>query len=361
MQTQIFPNPKEAALLKETIQRFNAACSWLARKAFDLKTANKVKLQQAFYYDIRAQFGLSAQMTATCTRHVGATYSRDKTICPKFREFAAMPYDSRIYSFKGVDRVSLLTLERRVIVAFVMGKYQAEQFTHAKGQADLVYRERDAKWFFLITVDIPDAAEIPATDFIGVDFGIMEIAATSDGESFSGLEVKRAAKKYADLRQVLQHKASKQSQSGKRPRGIRRFQKRISKRVRNFKRHTNHVVSKKIVALAKDTQRGVAIEDLTHIRKRCEKRFRRSQRSIFSGWSFSELREYLTYKCKLAGVLLAVVDPRNSSRECSECGHTAKENRQSQSEFECVSCHFSLNADTNASRNLRSRAISNHT
>lgn len=360
LQTQLFPDAKETAMLKETIQRFNAACTWLAEKAFALKTANKVKLQQAFYYEIRKQFGLSAQMTAICIRHTAGTYSRDKSICPKFRDLAAMPYDSRIYSFKGVDRVSLLTLERRVIVPFVMGKYQAEQFTHAKGQADLVYRERDGKWFFLITVDIPDVSQIPTTDFIGVDFGITEIAATSDGDSESGSEVKRVAQKYAALRQVLQRKASKQSQNGKRPRSIRRFQKQISKRVRNFKRHSNHVISKKIVALAKDTNRGIAIEDLTHIRKRCEKRFRKARRSMFSGWSFHQLREYITYKCKLAGVMLAVVDPRDSSRECSECGHIAKENRRSQSEFECVECHFSLNADTNASRNLRSRAISNH-
>ena len=248
LQTQLFPDKKQADLLKETIRNFNKACNWLAEKAFERQTANKVKLQQEFYYDLRGQFNLSAQMAAIAIRHVGATYSRDKKICPTFDRFAAMPYDSRIYSFKGVDRVSLLTLKGRIIVPFVMGKYQAERFAHAKGQADLVYRRRDGKWFFLVTVDVPDGVLIPVTDFIGVDLGITNLVTTSDGSFESGDEIKRVSKKYAELRQVLQHKASKQSQSGKRPRSIRHFQKRISKKVRNYKRHINHCISKKIVA-----------------------------------------------------------------------------------------------------------------
>jgi putative transposase len=360
LQTQLFPDERQVELLKNTIRNFNAACNWLAEKAFELQTANKVKLQQEFYYSLRDKFKLSAQMAAICIRHVGGTYSRDKKIKPVFREFAAMPYDSRIYSFKGVDRVSLLTLERRVIVPFVMGKYQADKFSHAKGQADLVYRERDGKWFFLITVDVPDGAEILATDFIGVDLGISQLATPSEGEPFAGDDVKRVSKKYSELRQVLQHKASKQSQNGKRPRNIRKFLKRISKKVRNYKRNVNHCISKKIVQTAIGTGKAIALEDLTGIRQRCEKRHRKSQRAIFSGWSFYELRNYITYKAKLAGIPVVLVNPKNTSRECYACGHIAKENRKSQSEFVCVNCSHFDNADSNASKIIARRASVNN-
>jgi predicted transposase len=61
-------------------------------------------------------------------------------------------------------------------------------------------------------------------------------------------------------------------------------------------------------------------------------------------------------KAALAGVLLVAVDPRNSSRECSHCGHTAKENRKTQDKFACVECGFALHADINAAINIRSRA-----
>lgn len=358
LQTQLFPDQKQADLLKQTIRNFNNACNWLAEKAFELQTANKVKLQQEFYFDLRRKFKLSSQMAAICIRHVGGTYSRDKKIQPTFREFAAMPYDSRIYSFKGVDRVSLLTLKGRIIVPFVMGKYQQQQFTNAKGQADLVYRERDDKWFFLITVDIPDGVEIPVTDFIGIDLGITNLIATSDNDFESGGEVKRVTQKYQDLRQTLQEKATAQTKSGKRPRSIRRFQKRISKRLRNFKKHVNHCISKKIVSLAIGTERGIGLEDLTFIRDRCEKRHRREQRSLFSGWSFAEMRNYITYKSKLAGVPVILVNPKYTSQECSDCGHTEKANRVSQAEFICKKCDLHISADFNAAINIRGRAIS---
>jgi len=136
LQIQLLPDKQQADKLKSTIERFNSACSWLAEQAFEMKTANKISLQQHFYYDLRERFGLPAQMAAICIRHVGGTYSRDKSVLPVFRPNAAMPYDSRILSFKGVDRVSILTLEGRIIVPFAMGKYQRERLSLAKGECD---------------------------------------------------------------------------------------------------------------------------------------------------------------------------------------------------------------------------------
>ncbi len=360
LQTQLFPDAAQAEMLKETLKAFNAACSWLAEKAFALKSANKIDLQQRFYYEVKNEFGLSAQMTIRAIAKTVEAYKRDKTICPRFRDYGAMAFDERMMSFKGIDKVSLLTLQGRIIVSLMMGKYQADKFSNAQGQCDLVYREHDRKWFLLVTADFPDGEPIPSTDFIGLDFGINQLVTTSDGQSETGSEVDRVTRKYDELRQTLQHKASKQTKSGKRPRSIHRFFKRISKRVRNFKRHSNHVISKKIVANAIDTQRHIAIEDLTNIRNRCEKRFRRNQRPRFSGWSFFELRTFIEYKAKLAGVLVMAIDPRNTSRTCHECGHCAEENRQSQAKFVCVSCNHSDNADINAAKNIRSTAISNY-
>lgn len=358
LQTQLLPDQEQSAALKQTVERFNTACSWLAEQAFAARLSNKVKLQQLHYYTLRDKFELSAQMAAICIRHVGATYSRDKDKLPKVRKHAAMPYDSRILSFKGVDRVSLLTLTGRVIVPFIMGRYQAERFADAKGQCALVLR-KDGRWFLLITVTLPDGTKTPATDFIGVDFGITNIATTSDGEAFSGAEVEQVRQKHHALRQTLQHKATKQSQAGQRPRSVRRLLRRKSGQEARFRSHTNHVISKKLVASAIGTQRGIALENLEGIRVRIEKRFRRSQRAKVSGWSFFQLRQFITYKAQLSGVSLALVDPRNTSRTCAECGHCAKENRKSQAEFECVNCHHQDHADINAAINISRRALVN--
>ncbi|MCP3765090.1 transposase, partial [Domibacillus sp. A3M-37] len=46
-----------------------------------------------------------------------------------------------------------------------------------------------------------------------------------------------------------------------------------------------------------------------------------------------------------------------TSQKCHSCGHTAKENRQTQAAFICVSCGHSENADINASRNIYDLAL----
>lgn len=48
---------------------------------------------------------------------------------------------------------------------------------------------------------------------------------------------------------------------------------------------------------------------------------------------------------KASGATLVEVPARYSSQECRKCGHTAKENRQSQTVFLCVACGHGDHAD----------------
>ena len=353
LQIQLFPDKEQAELLQLTMERFNDARSWLAKRAFELGVANKVKLQQLFYYDLREKFGLSAQMAALCIRHVGGTYSRDKSVKPVFRKHAAMLYDSRIMTIKSACRVSLLTLEGRVIMPFVMGKRQQERFNLAKGQSDLV-RRRDGKWFLLATVDVPDKTPIPATHFIGVDLGVVNIATDSDGEIYTSDKVEEFRQHYRKTRRSLQKKAAKRKRTGKRPKKIRRKLRDLSGRERRFKADTNHCISKRIVEKATGTNRGIAVEELTSIRKRI--RFRKAQRDRMSKWSFAELRGFTEYKAKLAGVPVIAVDPRNTSRTCPECGHIDRGNRLVRGIFLCRQCGHFDHADVVGAINIASAA-----
>jgi putative transposase len=133
--------------------------------------------------------------------------------------------------------------------------------------------------------------------------------------------------------------------------------KRLSGREKRFRQIENHRLNKTIVSLAKDTNRGIALENLKGIRTRIEKRFRKVQRAKISGWSFYQLKEMIAYKSKLRGVPVFFVDPKYTSQTCSACGHCEKASRKSQSEFECVKCNHSLNADFNAALNIRGKAI----
>ena len=53
LQTQLLPDGDQAKKLSVTMRAFNTAANWLAGKAFRLKTANKVELQQLYYRQLR--------------------------------------------------------------------------------------------------------------------------------------------------------------------------------------------------------------------------------------------------------------------------------------------------------------------
>lgn len=353
LQTQLLPTPQQALALEATMRAFNAAADWLAGEAFGRKTANKIALQKHHYATLRERFGLSAQMAVRCIAQVCEAYKRDKGKRPHFRPFASIPYDQRLMSFKGPDRVSLLTLSGRIIMPVIMGKYQQERFTNAKGQCDLV-RRKDGKWFLLVTVDLPNGTKTPTTDFLGVDLGVANLATDSDGQRYSGDTVEAVRTRQHALRRGLQKAAAGKKRRGFRPKNIRRQLKRLSGKERRFRSNENHRIAKSLVAKAKGTERGIALEDLKGIRART--RFRKAQRAKMGGWAFHQLRTFIEYKAKLSGVDVVLVSPAYTSQTCAACGHTAKANRRSQAEFRCVACGHTDHADVNAARNIRSIA-----
>ena len=79
-----------------------------------------------------------------------------------------------------------------------------------------------------------------------------------------------------------------------------------------------------------------------------------NRRILDQGWG--EFRRQLGYKLTWNCGTLLLVDPRNTSRKCSTCGHVSAENRRTQATFVCVTCGHACNADTNAAKNILGRA-----
>lgn len=77
-------------------------------------------------------------------------------------------------------------------------------------------------------------------------------------------------------------------------------------------------------------------------------------RAILSA-GFGLLRRVIVSKAEEAGKAVVEVNARFSSRECSKCGHVAKENRRRR-RFLCVACGFCCHADVQAALVIRRRA-----
>lgn len=334
---------EQSASLLRTMEQFNAACDQIAQVAFANKVANKFALQKLVYYKVREQFQLSAQMAVRAIAKVAEAYKRDRRIKPSFRPRGAMIYDQRILSRKGSDHVSLLTLSGRIVVPFRSGISQAILLSRPWAQADLLYR--NGAFYLSVSVDVSEPTPSEPDGFIGVDLGIVNIATTSDGHKFAGNHIQNVRARFSRLRAKLQSKGTK---------AAKRLLRKRSGRERRFQKDVNHCISKAIVTQAKDTLRGIALEDLKHIRSRVT--VRKGQRRVIHSWAFAQLRAFVEYKALLAGVKVVPVDPRNTSRTCPVCGCIDKANRPSQSVFSCTSCGYAANADVNAALVISARA-----
>jgi putative transposase len=299
-------------------------------------------LHKLLYRTARERFSLSSQVVVRVFAKVADAYKLDKKTLRRFSKHGAIGYDLRILTFKP-DVVSIWTTDGRLKIEYSAGEGQKEFLQSQRGESDLIYH--CGKFYLAATCEVPDQAPESVNDFLGVDFGIKTIAATSDQVTFSGSQVSNVRHRHRRLRSKLQARCS---------RSAKRKLKGLSGREFRFATDVNHCISKQIVAEAKGTQRGIAVEELTGIHERVT--VRKKQRAVLRSWAFHQLRSFLTYKAARAGVPLLAIDPRNTSRECSACGFTAKENRKTQDKFVCVECGFALHADINAALNIRSRA-----
>ena len=343
LKAKLNPTNEQRSKLLKTMETFNAACSDISREAYESKTYNKIELQHRVYYRIREQYKLPAQLAIRAIGKVVESYKAERRHLHVFDPRGAMVYDQRILSLRGFDRVSLTTIEGRETISFLGGAYVKLEQRVLRGQADLILIR--GKFYLCLVVEQPEEPQLIPKGYLGVDLGIVKLASTSDGVSYSGEDVDAVREHYTEVKAELQRVGSKNS---------KRKLKRLAGRESRFKRYTNHVISKELVAVAKGTKRALALEDLEGIRLRTT--VRGGQRDRLGKWAFSQLRGFVEYKAKLAGVPILMVDPRDTSRRCSRCGYVDKRSRVSQSEFRCRACGYAENADLNAARNIRWRA-----
>ena len=356
---QLRPSADEGKALMETLREANEACNRISETAFQTGVFGQFALHHEVYKQIRATTRLCSQMTIRCIAKVADSYKAGKrkkdkrTGAPKdketpedqqkpqkelrtFKSKGAIPYDSRILSCHVSEkRVSIWTVQGRQQIPFSMGPLQEELLGYPMGESDLVFRK--GKWYLNISCKIPDVAVKEASDVLGVDLGIRNIAATSEGELFSGDDTIRVAGRYQTRRKRLQQVGT---------RSAKRRLKKLARKERNHKKDVNHRISKKLVTDAERSGRAIAMENLRGIGGRI--RVRKKQRAMFSKWSFDELKQFVQYKAEARGVRVILVDPRYTSQCCSQCLYVARENRKSQSEFECCQCHYTAHADINA-------------
>ncbi len=346
---RLAPSREVHAELLATIERCNEAANWLAGEAFVSGCHGFDTLSKTHYATLRERFGLSAQVALLTASRVVGTIKRDPTIRPEFRPHGGVPFDRRVYSISG-DTLSIRAIDRRIGgIPLKIGPTQREWLERGEWkEADLIVRRGRKKTLDLaITVEIPLPEKIVASGTLGADLGQVNILTDSDGNHYSGAKIDEMREWFASRRATLQKVGT---------RSAKRALRKLAGAEARYKKDVNHCISKQVVARAKGTGRRIALEDLTGIRQRVT--VRHTQRARLASWAFWQLRQFITYKATLAGVVVVLIDPRGTSTTCpiETCGHRERSNRRSQAEFCCRRCGYTAPADWNAAVNIRTKA-----
>ena len=350
---KIQPTDEEATHLEATLRTFAEACAYI-HATIPARITNVMRMQAMLYYDVRGRFGLSSNLAQQAFRRVATNRKAAKAQGEAVQGFepTSIQYDQRIFSFTERDwTVSLTLLHGRVRFRLHLGNYQRSKLRGQRPTSAQLCKHWNGSIALHIQVKVAVPTPTAATDVLGVDLGRTDIAHTSEGTSWDGGGIRQCRDHFTRMRAALDHKASKGTRSTRRR--CRELLDRLSGREQRFQRHTNHVISKTLVETAQHTNAAIALEDLTGIRERTNQEPRpKTERRRSNSWAFFQLRQFVTYKATLAGVVLHLVPAAYTSQMCHGCLHLGSRKGK---HFACTNpaCGWTGDADLNAARNIR--------
>ncbi|PZT75147.1 MULTISPECIES: RNA-guided endonuclease InsQ/TnpB family protein [unclassified Streptomyces] len=250
-----------------------------------------------------------------------------------------------------------------------VGHVKVNQHRAVVGKVKTVSVKREGrKWFVVLTAEQAQPEPLPETgSVVGIDMGIASFLTTSNGEHVLN---PRHARKAAAKLEAAQKALSRfgRVRRDKRTANHQRTVERVATLHRKVRRRRLDHAHKTALSLVRKHDL-IAHEDLTirNMSMTAQPKPDLDKPGAFlpngaaaktglnrsiadAGWGV--FLTILHAKAESAGREVIAVDPRNTSRQCPECGHTAKENRPTQEKFHCVSCGHTAHADVVGATNV---------
>ena len=212
-------------------------------------------------------------------------------------------------------------------------------------------REKGGHFYLSLQGEINDLdlAERPSLrKVIGLDVGIKHFFTTNQ------LEWVKPLNKYQRQLAHLQSLQRQLTTKTKFSTNWMRLQRRIAKKhhyITNCRKNFNHQLSRYMA----DHYDAVFLEKLDIQAMLAKGGHKLNMQILDQGWY--QFKTLLKYKMEWLDKAYIEVDPAYTSQACAFCGHTSRGNRPTQSQFRCLSCGFTANADYQASLNIARRGL----
>ena len=272
---------------------------------FNIPTNSIVLLHGQFYTKFRqSQPEIPSQVVISAEQSVLSVYrsiksNKQNIDKPPKKKKLSIRLDKRTYSYKN-GIFSIISLEKRVKCSpYIYPKLQ--ELISKYRFCDPLLFEKDGEVWICLTFDIPEILSQNKLA-VGVDVGICNLAATSEGNLYQDKQFNSRKRKLRFNKRKLQSK-SKTSKSA------RRKLKKLKCREHNINQNFSHHLANKIISDTKaDT---IVLENLKSIKV---KKHKYQNKNRISQVPMFELRRILTYKALLHNKQVITVSPAYTSR-----------------------------------------------
>lgn len=277
---------------------------------------------------------------------------------------------SNLYRFKGKGKKFIFSGKNKGSrVEITLDGY----IPNLKGTLELVKDKNSNQYYLHVPLDrITSKKKMSKqSETVGLDVGITDLIMLSNGSVYGAnsaelfytlsdnlvnknksrlwsykktLEEKIAEEKNEENKDKLEIKLRNLEENNlgykKRKAKVGRYKSRIFS-------HINHEINKMIEG---ENLREVVREDLNWVSKK--KNVSKKQQNRFSTWAKGTLLERLSIKLAENGIKETIVNPAYTSQVCCRCNHLGERNGK---EFKCSNCNLTIDADFNASINIKKR------
>ncbi|MFL9458217.1 RNA-guided endonuclease InsQ/TnpB family protein [Tolypothrix bouteillei VB521301_2] len=271
-------------------------------------------------------------------------------------------------------RVKLSSIRSTYAVIYLPGignvkMHNSRDLTVIKEVRTCSVKRSGGYWFISMLVDIPgELPKVKSLDevksVVGVDVGVNKLAALSDGsfvENIRPATNDKTKRRLAIRQRAISRKKNGSHNKKKAYEKLARTRHKIALKRDGYNWQAATQVVKTADAIGRENlniKGMIKRAKPKHDGKGGYKKNRCSRKSglnkVILDCAWGDLFHKIAWLAVKSGKPVVAVNPRNSSRECPQCGHIDKNNRNGE-KFICTNCQYTEHADIKASRTIALR------
>ena len=252
--------------------------------------------------------------------------------------FKTMNYNQSGFKFIQKSKKGILELSK-------IGIMQVKSHRQVEGKIkQITIKKSLGKWYCMIVTDFFQK-RICGEKEIGIDLGINNYIMDSEGNF---IEHPKTIDKYAGELKTAQQDLSRKKKGSSNRKKAKVMVAKIHEKIERVRNDFLHKLSNQYV---KDCKL-IVVEDLS-IKDMMQSSY--NAKNIADA-SWGKFVQYLTYKAESAGCKIVKIDPKNTTKQCSNCGNIQKMPLWIRT-YKCSSCGIEIDRDINSAINIRNKFL----